>query len=81
MKGDYVSSVPPSMIESYLAYKKAEGVSAATLVIIRSHLKHWEEFAGNFVEFVVYLKLKGYSDQTIHTKKERVKAYLRWQSK
>jgi len=64
------------VIESYLAHCKAEGQQALTVKFKRSHLRHFEEVGGTLMEYILYLKMKGYNTETINVKHRVVKSYL-----
>ena len=63
-------------IESYLAHCKANGQHARTVKFKKSHLHHYEEFGGSLVDYILYLKMKGYNIRTINEKYAAIKAYM-----
>lgn len=65
-------------IETYLAYLKDKGLSKNSIKEAKSHILHFQEFGNDLVGYMVYLRLKGYTRDTIISKNAAVKAYLRW---
>lgn len=67
-------------METYLAYLKDKGLSRKSIQEAKSHILHFQEFGNDLVGYMVYLRLKGYTRETISAKNGAVKAYLRWES-
>lgn len=64
--------------ESYLAHCESKGISKLKVRHIKSHILHFQEFGGNLDDYILYLKMKGYTDETIKSKYTDLKSYLRW---